>query len=258
MNGGAIDTHAHLYPSSRYLGDLLAIYDRLGIERVCLSGLGEPFALAGNSDVARAIGAAPDRVVGYYFVRLGQHDVGDADRAVDAGFRGLKFTIPLHPYDDERFFPLYQRAEALGLPCLFHTGIVTTAAYTPGVSSAKMRPAHLDAIAREFPRLACVCAHMGMPWYEEAAAIVRILPNVYLDISGAPAGWRKQKPAAFFHETLYWPGAWRKLLWGSDVPATDVEAALQRDQALVEELGLSESDGDAFFRDTALRLLALA
>ncbi|MHB0875430.1 MAG: amidohydrolase family protein [Anaerolineae bacterium] len=258
MNTGAIDAHAHLFPTPGYLDDLLAVYDRLGIERVCLSGLGDAFALADNDGVARAIAAAPDRVVGYYYVRLGQHDAADADRAVDAGFRGLKLTIPLHPYDDERFFPLYERAEALGLPCLFHTGIVTTAIYTPGVSSAKMRPVHLDAIAREFPRLDCVCAHMGMPWYEEAAAIARILPNVYLDVSGAPAGWRKQKAAAFFREALYWPGAWRKVLWGSDVAASDVAAALQRDRALVTELGLSESDSDAFFRDTALTLLAPA
>jgi uncharacterized protein len=255
VSPAVVDSHAHLYPHSGYLGDLLAACDRLGVERICLSGLGEAFAMAGNEDTAAAIAAAPDRVVGYYFVRLGKHSVADVDRAAEAGFRGLKLTIPLLPYDDECYFPLYERAEALGLPCLFHTGIVTTATYTAGVSSAKMRPVHLDAIAREFPRLACVCAHLGMPWYEEAAAIARILANVYLDLSGAPAGWRKQKPAAFFRDALYWPGAWGKVLWGSDVAVGDLEATLRRDQELVDDLGLSEDERAAYFGGTALRLL---
>jgi predicted TIM-barrel fold metal-dependent hydrolase len=250
-----IDAHAHLEAEPGYLEGLLRACDRLGIERVCISGLGPAFQMAGNDEVRQALAAHPDRLIGFRYLRLGQHRPQDVDLAVDEGFRGLKFTIPLWPYDDERFFPVYERAQALGLPCLFHAGIVTTRQYVRGVSSARMQPVHLDTIAHEFPRLNLICAHLGMPWYEEAAAIARILPNVYVDLSGSPAGWRVQKDAEFFRRLFYWPEAWRKVLWGSDVHYSDLEAALVRDRALTEELGLTQDQRDAYFGGTLLSLL---
>ena len=45
-----------------------------------------------------------------------------------------------------------------------------------------------------------------------AAALARIAPNMYIDITGAPGGWRAQKDAAFSRTLLYWPDAWRKVL----------------------------------------------
>lgn len=250
-----VDAHAHLFPQPGYLVELLATCDRLGIEKVCLSGLGDAFALSDNAAVARALIETPDRVIGFYFIRLGEHRIEEVERAVAVGFRGLKFTIPYEPYDHESYFPLYERAQSYGLPCLFHTGIVTTARYVRSVSSAKMRPVHLEAVAREFPRLACICAHLGIPWHEEAAALARIIPNIYVDITGAPGGWRVQKDVAFFRSLLYWPDAWHKVLWGSDVHCTDLEAALRRDQALVETLTLSAEMKAAFFGGTFLSLL---
>jgi len=250
-----IDAHAHLWLEENYAGNMLKACDELGIEKVCVSGLGDVFAMPGNDTVAEAVRQFPDRLIGFYFVRLGHHSLDDVDKAVAKGFKGLKFTIPLEPYDHESYFTLYERAQAYGLPCLFHAGVVTTQKHDKGISSAKMRPIHLDAIAREFPRLPCICAHLGMPWYEEAAAVARILPNVYLDITGAPSGWRLQKDTTFFRSLFYWPGAWHKVLWGSDVHYTDLPAALERDHTLVEELGLSAADKRAFFGGTLTCLL---
>ena len=250
-----VDAHAHLFPEDGYLRALLDTCDRLGIQKVCLSGLGDSFALSDNAGVLQALIEAPDRVIGFYFIRLGEHCIEDVERAVAAGFRGLKFTIPREPYDHESYFPVYERAQSYNLPCLFHTGIVTTARYVPGISSAKMKPVHVEAIAREFPRLACICAHLGMPWYEEAAALARIVPNIYIDITGAPGGWRIQKDVTFFRSLFYWPDAWRKILWGSDVHCNDLEAALRRDQTLVETLALSAEMKAAFFGGTLLSLL---
>ncbi|NPV08394.1 MAG: amidohydrolase family protein [Anaerolineae bacterium] len=250
-----VDAHAHLEAEPDYPESLLRTCDRLGIERVCLSGLGPAFDMAGNEQVRQAVQAHPDRFIGFRYLRLGQHRPQDVDLAVEEGFRGLKFTIPLRSYDDEAYFPVYERAQAYSLPCLFHCGIVTTRHYLGGVSSARMRPVHLDTIAHEFPQLSLICAHLGMPWYEEAAAVARILPNVYVDLSGSPRGWRVQKDIEFFRSLFYWPEAWRKVLWGSDVHYTDLEAALRRDRALVEAVDLPQDQRDAYFGGTLLSLL---
>lgn len=250
-----IDGHAHLEAEPGYAENLLRECDRLGIERVCISGLGSAFEMADNDDVAAAVRKHPDRLIGFRYLRLGLHRVQDVDLAVDSGFRGLKFTIPLRPYDDPEYFPVYERAQQYGLPCLFHTGIVTTKRYVRGVASVHMRPVHLDTIAHEFPRLNLICAHLGMPWYEEAAAVARILPNVYVDLSGAPLGWRAQKDAAFFRALFYRTDVWAKVIWGSDVHYRDLQAALNRDVTLVEDLGLPAEHRSAFFGGTLLSLL---
>ena len=250
-----IDGHAHLEAEPGYADALLRACDLLGIERVCVSGLGAAFAMADNAAVSEAVRRHPDRLIGFRYLRLGQHPLQDVDLAVAEGFRGLKFTIPLHPYDHESYWPIYERAQYYGLPCLFHTGIVTTKQYLTGVSSAHMRPLHLDTIAHQFPRLRLICAHLGMPWYDEAAAIARILPNVYVDLSGAPAGWRAQKDVSFFRSLFYWPDAWRKIIWGSDVHHRDLEPALRRDQALADNLDLSADQRSAYFGGNLLSLL---
>ena len=118
-----------------------------------------------------------------------------------------------------------------------------------------MRPLHLDTIAHQFPHLRLICAHLGMPWYDEAAAIARILPNVYVDLSGAPFGWRAQKDVSFFRSLFYWPDAWSKIIWGSDVHHRDLEPALRRDQALADNLDLSVDQRSAYFGGNLLSLL---
>ena len=219
-----VDAHAHLFPEDGYLRELLDTCDRLGIQKVCLSGLGDSFALGDNAAVSRALVEAAE------------------NRTAD---------FPRH----KSYFPVYERAQSCGLPCLLHTGIVTTAGYVRGVSSTRMRPVHVEAIAREFPHLPCICAHLGMPWHEESAALARIAPNMYIDITGAPGGRSARKDATFVRALLHWPGARRKVLWGSDVYCTDLETALRRDRALAEALALSAEMRAAFFGETFLSLL---
>ena len=40
------------------------------------------------------------------------------------GYRGLKIIGTRKPYDDPSFFPTYRAAEALGMPILFHCGVI--------------------------------------------------------------------------------------------------------------------------------------
>jgi predicted TIM-barrel fold metal-dependent hydrolase len=44
---------------------------------------------------------------------------------------------------------------------------------------ARMRPSFLHTIARSFPRLRIQGAHLGNPWYDEAAEVARWEKHVF-------------------------------------------------------------------------------
>jgi hypothetical protein len=88
----------------------------------------------------------------------------------DAGFRGVKMHTPKYNWDDFGYFPIYDKLQSLRLVALFHTGIVSGDSDEPEPSSmARMRPSFLHTIARSFPKLVIQGAHLGNPWYDEAA-----------------------------------------------------------------------------------------
>jgi len=254
-----IDAHTHYWDERHYPDGLLAEYDRLGIDMGCISGLGALFGLGDNGDVEEAFRRHPDRLVGFGYIRLGRDDAALVDELFNRGFKGLKFTCPLENYDHKAYYPIYARAEELGMPALFHSGIVTTREKGRrwDISSARMRPVFLDTIAHAFPSLHIICAHMGVPWYDEATTMARILDNIYVDITGAPQGWRLQKDVAFFQELFYWEGAYDKVLWGTDVHYRDMAATLARDRKLFRDLGLSEEQTENVLGRMMARLLSL-
>ncbi|MCM8769103.1 MAG: amidohydrolase family protein [Candidatus Omnitrophica bacterium] len=116
------------------------------------------------------------------------------DRLKEKGFFGLKCIRPRYPYDDERYFPYYERAEKLGMPILFHTGLISQADRTmlpQGVSTngSRMRPCYLWGIASAFPNLTMIAAHLGNPWGQEAYLCGRY-ENIFLDLSGGDIAYR--------------------------------------------------------------------
>ena len=44
------------------------------------------------------------------------------------------------------------------------------------------RAIHVDPVARCWPELKMVLAHMGHPWYEECIVVVRKHPNVFAEV----------------------------------------------------------------------------
>jgi len=254
-----IDGHTHLYPEKGYVDAMLKEYDRLGIDIACVSGLGELFDLATNEDVEKAFKAHPDRIVGFGFFRLGVDNLRKVDEFHERGFKGLKFTCPTHDYDDDRFLPVYARAEELGMPCLFHMGIVTTRkGLRCDVSSRWMRPIHLDRLAHLFPDLVMICSHLGMPYYEEAAELPRFHPNIYLDITGSVMGWRRHKKPSFFREMLWYKGAYKKLIFGTDLHYSEAEGALKQDRKLYAALGVPRKTRELIFGGNMAKILGLS
>ena len=146
-------------------------------------------------DVAALAETVDDFFIPFAYVNPGHEDgVGIIRKAASLGFKGVKFIYPAKPYDEDEYLPIYEAADEAGMVCLFHTGIVIGTTGRGGmhgidfqrewrVSSNYMRPGHLDRIARVFPDMTIIGAHVGAgAWYEEATAVTRWNANVYFDM----------------------------------------------------------------------------
>jgi predicted TIM-barrel fold metal-dependent hydrolase len=136
-----------------------------------------------NDYVAAYVASAPERLFGYACVDPTEPGaLEELDRAVgELGLRGLKLVptyAGYHPLD-ERALAVYARAEELGVPVTFHFGTTPH----PLAELEYARPIHVDELARQFPRLRVVIAHIAHPWEAEALVVCRKHPHVYADVS---------------------------------------------------------------------------
>jgi len=143
-----------------------------------------------NEEILAAIKQFKNTLIPFAFVDLWEHvDYGCVEAYVEAGFRGLKCAAPYHPYDNDLYMPVYEMAEKLKLPIVFHTG-----SYRPNKNSivhrrsdlTNMQPLTIDRIARSFPNLKIVIAHMGTRIFrDDAAEMLKLHANVYADLAGS-------------------------------------------------------------------------
>lgn len=255
-----IDIHQHIWErKSDYIERLVDECGRLKIWKVCLSALGPLFNQPDNEEVKKAFTKYPDLIIGFGYVRLGRDKANIVDKLYKEGFKGLKVTAPTKNYDDKEFYPIYEKAEKYRMPILFHTGILLrTYDKYYDVSSARMMPIYLDAIARAFPCLNIIGAHLGISWYEEASALMRIHPNVYFDLTGASRySWRSNKKPGFFKNLLFWPGAFNKVLFGTDVAIEEMKEAIKIYHGILNPINLPKNILENIYCNTADKLLGL-
>ncbi|ANE45815.1 hypothetical protein SY83_05325 [Paenibacillus swuensis] len=165
--------------------------------------------------VAEYVAAHPGKLYG--FASVDPHDpeaVRKLEYSVkELGLVGLKLAPIYQNFYPEQlmYWPIYGKAEELGIPILWHQG---TSFVSQGFLDAS-RPAALDPIARAFPNLKMVIAHLGHPWHGECVALIRKHPNVYADLSALVS-----RPWQFYNAMMnvieY--GVPHKVLFGSDYP----------------------------------------
>ena len=104
-------------------------------------------------------------------------------------FCGLKMIGLRRAYDDPAYYPIYEKAVEYHMPILFHTGhlVVWDEQRRGVVSRRKMDVSRLDTIARAFPELRLIGAHLGNPLWEEACSLALKHPGVYFDLTGGTA-----------------------------------------------------------------------
>lgn len=185
-----IDAHAHLQHNAEGFDELADSGPFAEIWLMDLSGIRlNGRDLATRSEVLAAARRHPGRVRAFGFLDL-ELGAGEVDRLADLGFEGLKPYKPASPWNSERYFPCYRRAEELGLPILFHTGLVAPgprwsgSPAGPGFGPDAMRPGLLAGIAEAFPDLTILGGHLGWPYLEETVQNLYFYPNIWHDLSG--------------------------------------------------------------------------
>ena len=262
-----IDCHMHYNGDPEFLRKLLAKLDSVD---------GLAFLLVPPADLATAkplIVNSPHRLVGFGSIDL------DDPRALElvdqfhaAGFRGLgELEFPLKNFYDPAYWPIYERAEKYGMIVLFHTGIVlrNNPKLAVDVSVERMRVTTLDGVARRFPGITIIAAHLGNPDYAWAGEMARWHPNLYLDASGSSL-IKLQNNYAFFNSIFWWTGiesphtpkssasAFEKLVFGSDVFGGDLEEfdrELERYHKMLDACGVPQEAQDNIFAGTLWRVL---
>ena len=252
-----IDSHVHLFESKGYLDHLIQAMDQAGIEKCCLSGLGKLFRNVDNSGVKKAMKEYPDRIIGAYYARPGENHPNDIQIAYNNGFRMLKVTLPRKPYDHHDYFSLWQKADQLKMPILFHTGVVTLLDHEPNerISSWYMHPMRIETIANTFPDLNMIIAHLGVHWNSDAAELIRMKKNVYADLSGAPNGWRLRADKIGMNHWLWWPGAFKKIVFGSDVIYNTIQQILTKDIERLDNLMIDKRTQELIFYKNISKML---
>ncbi len=198
-------------------------------------------------------------------INLTQPDIIDVGTLFDMGAVGLKFLYPYRDYDDECFFPAYARAEELGMPILFHTGIAGATREYPrgirGISSARMKPEFLDTIARAFPDLIIHGAHLGNPWYEISLEIMRYNRNIYWNLCGTTL---TEKMTASWWTRIQWEKhSRRQFIYGTDeIPvlpeagkAAHYTTGLDVHEMFLNRIGWTEEEKEGYFYKNALSIL---
>ena len=252
-----IDVHTHLFDYPNYLENLIQTNDECGIEKCCISGLGKLFMCVENEGIKAAINKYPNKLIGAFYIRPGENEPKDIKNAHEEGFKMVKITLPRKPYDDPSFFPLWETAQELKMPILFHTGVVTTLNKAPEekISSWFMHPMRIEPIGNAFPDLNMIIAHLGVHWNNDAAELIRMKCNVYADLSGAPTGWRARADNIGITHWLWWPGAFKKIVFGTDVIFNQIPQILAEDKARLDKYNIDQKTRELIFAKNILKML---
>jgi hypothetical protein len=237
------------------IGQYLRRMDKAGIERSLLIAVrcGD-LRVAGSFEipyemVAKICDRYPDRFSGLAGVdpTRGMQGLRDLEHAVrKLGFVGAHFYPHWFalPPDAALVYPYYAKCCELGIPIMMQVGhnlVYNRERRLPSVG----RPILLDQVAIDFPDLALIGIHIGVPWTDEMISMCWKHENVYMAGDAyAPRHW----PAQFVHYARTYGRD--KVLFGTDWPVIDPERAVRE----IGELGFDARAHRAMMRDNALRI----
>ncbi len=164
----------------------------------------------------------------------------------ERGFKGVKL-YPTYQYfypNDRMMYPMYAKAQELGIPVMVHTG-------SSVFKGARMKygdPIYIDDIAVDFPDLNILMVHSGRGfWYDRAFFLARLHENVYMEIAGLP-------PSRLL---TYFPELERnadKIIFGTDWPGLN---SIAENIETIRSLPISEEAKDKILGLNAARILKI-
>jgi len=172
-------------------------------------------------------------------------------RQVSLGAAALKIH-PVHggfEARDRMLYPAYAWAQERQLPVIVHCGTSTFS----GSSNSCADPNLLLDVLRDFPELTVVLAHGGRGWwYEQAAFLALMKPNVWLEVSGLPP----QRLADYYGPSLCRLAD--KIIFGTDWPGVP---GVRRNARVLEKVlvdaGCTQQQVSAAWGANAARVFTL-
>lgn len=175
-----------------------------------------------------------------------QDRVEEFERMVRAhNLFGMKLPQCMQQFyvNDRRMFPVYERAQALDLPVLFHTGIDPI----PGMEIYG-HPKDVSDVATAFPNLRIIMAHLGTPFLDETELVLRRHEMVFADISFFIEIQDSTTAASIIKKMGV-----EKLMFGSDFPFVNPRDAVHN----LLCLDLSDDEKEKILSRNAIRILKL-
>jgi predicted TIM-barrel fold metal-dependent hydrolase len=165
-------------------------------------------------------------------------------------------AVKVHPVHggfeacDRMLYPAYAWAEEHELPVIVHCGTSTFA----GSVNSYADPILLDPVFRDFPGLVVVLAHGGRGWwYDQAAFLALMKPNVWLEVSGLPP----QRLADYYGSATRRLAD--KMIFGTDWPGVpSVEQNARTLEKTLLTAGCTAEQVTAALGENAVRVFGLA
>lgn len=165
---------------------------------------------------------------------------------VERGLGGIKLYPVLAHFDgrDPQYEPFFAAAQQAGLMVLWHVG----ATPSPEGRLDLSQPLIVDDVARRFPELTQIIAHIGHPWQRETLVTLRKNRHVFADVS---ASWERPLDGYFALVRAQEWGAVDKLLFGSDYALWTPTRAVEG----LRELGAMRPQGLPWIKSETLEWL---
>ena len=233
------DIHAHVFPDSiaekasgsigefyhmgvRHSGtvrQLLTLEQEAGISHVCIHSVAvTPHHIQSiNRFICETVRQHPDIVTGYGSIHPDYEDIPGLIRKVKAkGLKGLKIHPDMQKFalDSPKAMEMFAAVEG-ELPIIIHTG---------DKRYEYSRPWQMKRVLDAFPKLVCVCAHLG-GWseWDEASRMLADYENVYVDTSSSLYAMKPEEGRKIIRCYNR-----ERILFGTDYPMWNPAEELQR------------------------------
>jgi uncharacterized protein len=184
---------------------MLKDMDDAGVAMAVGCSLGQ---MIDNDYIASVVKKHPDRIIGFGQVNPRVSDAVDiVSHCADLGLKGLKLHPTMHGYhfvDHGLLDPIFNVCETLELVVLVNA-----------LDDPFVTPLGVEEIARHFPNVPVLIAHMGTVWnVTEALLVAKRNPNIYLETSSTQLLEVK---------LAYRDVGADKIIMGTDWPGSDFE-----------------------------------
>lgn len=169
----------------------------------------------------------------------------EMERICQLGLKGIKFQPTAQRFypDDRKLFKIYEKAEELRLPLLFHAG-----EERGPVEELYTHPRRFIQVLESFPGLTVILAHMGGFRMWEHVGSLSNFENAYFDTSAASDELKLNELIDLI--SLF--GADR-VLFGSDFPWFDYEKSVKA----ITTLDIPDEDKEKIMYSNSAKILEL-